>query len=330
VTTVAVTGASGFVGGAVCRAAAAAGLRVLAYGRRPAVDPAHVAGAPYRAWDITAGPLDGAEPVDAVVHCAAAVIDWGRAAEVRLTNVAGTANVLASFPAPARFVHVSSASVYDPRRPTVRATEDQAPRGRSIARRYLNDYGRTKAAAEALVAGAVATGREAVVLRPRAVYGPGDPTLLPRLLAAAGRGTLRVPGDGRQLASLTSVANLAAACLLAATGPVRAGVFNVTDAEPVVLVQALRALLAECGLPARVRPVPAGPVRALAAAAELAWRAAGRPGPPPLTRYAVANLAVERTLDIGAARAALGYRPAPTSFAGAGRWTTAVGASLPG
>jgi nucleoside-diphosphate-sugar epimerase len=325
VTTVAVTGASGFVGGAVCRAAAAAGLRVLAYGRRPAVDPAHVAGAPYRAWDITAGPLDGPEPVDAVVHCAAAVTDWGRAAEVRLTNVAGTANVLASFPAPARFVHVSSASVYDPRRPTVRATEDQAP-----ARRYLNDYGRTKAAAEALVAQAVAAGREAVVLRPRAVYGPGDPTLLPRLLAAAGRGALLVPGDGTQLASLTSVANLAAACLLAATGPVRAGVFNVTDAEPVVLVQALRALLAECGLPARVRPVPAGPVRALAAAAALAWRVAGRPGPPPLTRYAVANLAVERTLDIGAARAALGYRPAPTSFAGAGRWTAAAGASLPG
>jgi nucleoside-diphosphate-sugar epimerase len=156
----------------------------------------------------------------------------------------------------------------------------------------------------------VAAGREAVVLRPRAVYGPGDPTLLPRLLAAAGRGTLRVPGDGRQLASLTSVANLAAACLLAATGLVRSGVFNVTDAEPVVLVQALRVLLAECGPPARVRPVPAGP--------------------PPLTRYAVANLAVERTLDIGAARAALGYRPAPTSFAGAGRWTAAAGASLPG
>jgi uncharacterized protein YbjT (DUF2867 family) len=37
---VAVTGASGFVGGAVCRAAAARGWQVVAYGRRLGYDPA--------------------------------------------------------------------------------------------------------------------------------------------------------------------------------------------------------------------------------------------------------------------------------------------------
>jgi nucleoside-diphosphate-sugar epimerase len=324
VTTVAVTGASGFVGGAVCRAALAAGLQVRAYGRRPSVPAAHVGGAAYRAWDVAAGPLEGAEPVDAVVHCAATLTDWARIADLWPVNVGGTANVLASFPAPARFVQVSSASVYDLRRPTVAATEDQAlgPRGR-----HLSAYGATKAAAEALVLGRPGS----VVLRPRAVYGPGDPTLLPRLLAAAERpGGLVLPGGGVHLTSLTSVGNLAAACLLAATGAAASGgVFNVSDAEPVVLVEALRELLAACGRPVRIRAVPARLAGAVAAAAEGAWRLARRPGPPPLTRYAVAQLACERTLDIGAARTGLGYRPAPTSLAGAGAWSPAGPASLP-
>jgi hypothetical protein len=39
-----------------------------------------------------------------------------------------------------------------------------------------------------------------------------------------------------------------------------------------------------------------------------------------LTRYALSHLAVERTLDLTAARRDLGYAPAPTSFAGAAFW----------
>ncbi|MEU9844615.1 NAD-dependent epimerase/dehydratase family protein [Actinomadura sp. NPDC048032] len=42
---IAVTGASGFVGGAVCRALASAGTAVLAFGRRPAVNAVHVGAA---------------------------------------------------------------------------------------------------------------------------------------------------------------------------------------------------------------------------------------------------------------------------------------------
>lgn len=39
-----------------------------------------------------------------------------------------------------------------------------------------------------------------------------------------------------------------------------------------------------------------------------------------LTRYALGHLAVERILDISAARRALGYDPKLTSFAGAAGW----------
>jgi len=288
---VAVTGAFGFVGGAVCRAAADAGWTVYAFGRRT--------------WDITVGPLPDPPDVDAVVHCAGSVTDWAPRAQQWAANVDGTRNVLSSFPS-ARFVHVSTASVYDPHRPTVLATEDQAPIGH-----YRDGYGASKAAAERLV-----LAREnAVILRPHAVYGPGDRTLLPRVLGAVRGRSLIAVGDGTQRISLTSVANLADACLLAAAGDVP-GVFNVADADPVPLAGALRDVLIMRGVPARVRFIP------LAVALPLAWLAemTHHRTPPHLTRYAVRHLAHERTLDITAARTMLGYDPRPTSFRGAENW----------
>jgi nucleoside-diphosphate-sugar epimerase len=302
----AVTGGSGFVGGAVCRAAADAGWTVHAFGRRPA---AEVPGT-YASWDITTGPLPGPPAVDAVVHCAGSVTDWAPRAEQWAANVEGTRNVLRSFPG-ARFVHVSTASVYDPRRPTVEAREDEAP-----IRHYPDAYGASKAAAERLV---TADRPDAVVLRPHAVYGPGDPTLLPRVLGAVRGSRLIAVGAGTQRVSLTSVGNLAAACLLAATADAR-GVFNIADAEPVRLADALRDLLAERGIAARVRFVPLAVAWPVAWLAETAYRLLRRRDPPRLTRYAVSHLARERTLDITAAHARLGYRPRPTSLAGAAGW----------
>lgn len=303
----AVTGASGFVGGAVCRAAAASGLDVHAFGRRPGVDPTHVGHARYRSWDITTGPLpDPPVAVDAVVHCAASVSDWTPRREALAVTVGGTAAVLASFPLPARIVVISTASVYDPYRPTVRAAEDQAP-----VRRYDTPYAAAKAAAERAL---LASGRDAVVLRPHAVYGPGDRVLVPRVLAAVRGRRLWAVGDGTQLQHLTAVHNLVDACLLAATGPVRGGVFNIADESPLPLDTVLRMLLAQVGVDAEPRYLPARVALPLAALAEFAARLARRPEPPPLTRYAVRHLAVERTLDLTAARRDLGYQPAPTSF----------------
>ena len=55
--------------------------------------------------------------------------------------------------------------------------------------------------------------RGAVILRPHAVYGPGDTTLLPRLLHARRLGRLIAVGDGRNRISLTHVDNLVQAVI---------------------------------------------------------------------------------------------------------------------
>lgn len=307
---VAVTGASGFIGSAICRGAAAAGWRVHGFGRRPDVE---LPGVAYHRWDLAgteSSPIDPSD-VELVVHAAATVTDWTPPGRQASSDVDQLRRVLAAFPH-ARLVHISTASVYDPYRPTVMATEELAP-----VARYSTIYATQKAAAERLLVGRAGT----VVLRPRAVYGPGDRTLLPRLLAALRGDTLWLPAGGAVRQSLTSVENLVAAVLLA--GPTDSeGVFNVTDARPVTLLDALSEVLTERGLAdtVRIRSVPVGMALATATVAEAAYRLARRSTPPRLTRYAVGQLAVERTLDITAARTCLGYRPTPTSFRGAADW----------
>lgn len=295
-----VTGAAGFVGAAVVAAARARGWQVHALSRRD--------------WDIgtgriPAGVLPDPPAVDAVVHAAAAVTHHADPTTVWRANLHGTRHVAASFPG-VRLVHVSTASVYDPFTPTVLAPESAAPVGR-----YLTAYGASKAAAERLLAGRPDT----VVLRPHAVYGPGDTTLLPRVLAAVRGTTLWLPGDGATLHTLTAVGTLVDAVLLGCAPGAPPGTYNVGDAAPVVLDEVLRAVLTARGLDVRVRHLPMCVVRAVAAASEAAAGLLRLP-PPRLTRYAVSQLGLERTLDLTAARERLGLDPAPTSVTGAANW----------
>ncbi|MCE7083335.1 NAD-dependent epimerase/dehydratase family protein [Streptomyces sp. ST2-7A] len=292
---VAVTGASGFCGGRVARAAAGAGAEVFCLSRRPGPVGRHVF------WDASRDrpELTGA---DLVVHCAAEVGDPvpGSPAEARMAevNVTGTERLLEAVHAgswtPPALVWVSSASVYDPRPDRSRVTEDHP-----VVSGHLNAYGRTKAAGEriALAAGAVA-------LRPRAVYGEGDPHLWPRLRDRVRAGRLLLPGPDVSL-SLTSVDNLADACLAARGWP--AGAYNVADAEPYRRDAAIRRVLAAHGARARIHRLPLPVADAVARMAEAAGRR--RPGrDPALSRYAVDQLARPVVLDIGRALAT-GWRP---------------------
>ncbi|KQS65842.1 NAD(P)-dependent oxidoreductase [Modestobacter sp. Leaf380] len=287
-TTIGVTGASGFCGAVVARAAEAASHRVVCLGRRPGPVGEH------RRWDARTGPPDLAG-VDVLVHLAAAVGDAHRgrdAAEFEAVNVTATAGVLTAA-AGRPVVWVSSASVYDPRCSRADVGED-AP----TTSGHLNAYGRTKSAGDRLALDA-----GAVVLRPHAVYGPGDRHLLPRLLRAVRRGVLTLPGDDVPT-SLTAVETLADACL-AAPGWAP-GAYNVADPQPYPRDATVAAVLgAVLGRPVRVRHVP---VRLARAAADLLRLA---PGEPVLTRYAVDQLAAEITLDLTRTRAT-GWTPTRT------------------
>jgi nucleoside-diphosphate-sugar epimerase len=302
---IAVTGASGFIGAAVATALADADHEVVGFGRR-ADGWSHPSGR-YRVWDITSGPLRGDRDFEAVVHAAALADDWAPIAEALRVNRDGTRNVVRSFES-ARIVHLSTSSVYDAFTPTIEASESTPP-----ARRFLSSYSASKAIAELELAG-----MDAAILRPHAVYGPGDTTLLPRLLAAVRRGRLVLPEGAEVRHSLTHVDNLVLAVRRALDPASPAGTYNVADDGPVLLSVVLREFLERRGVPARLVAVPYRRAFALAGALERAARVTGRR--PRLTRYAVSQLGLERTLDLTAARTRLDYRPTPTTLAGAESW----------
>lgn len=286
---VAVTGAAGFVGGAVVAHLREHGHDVLALTRAD--------------WNITQGsyPLS----VDAVVHCAALADDSAPLGLAMLANRIGTRNVVASAGG-ARLVHISTSSVYDAFVPSVRVRESDP-----LPRRFLSSYSESKVAAEAELPA------DAVVLRPHAVYGPGDRTLLPRVLAGIRGRRLALPAGARVRHTLTHVGNLTSAVALALTGA--PGIYNVGDDTDVLLSAVLREFLARRGrADVSLASIPYRTAFAAAGALETLARVAGRP--PRLTRYAVSQLGLERTLDLTLARQTLGYRPGPTSLAGAEQW----------
>jgi nucleoside-diphosphate-sugar epimerase len=271
---IAVTGASGFCGNVVARAAAEAGATVICLGRRPGPVGEQ------RYWDAGRTPPD-LTGTDVVLHLAAAVGDPppGRASEdaFRAVNVDGTARLVeAAGDRP--LVWVSSASVYAPAGPNP-ISEDHPLAG-------MTAYGRTKAAGERLALDA-----GAVVLRPRAVYGPGDPHLLPRLRRVVRGRRALLPGPDISL-SLTAVENLADACLAAADWP--SGAYNIADA---VAYRRDEVIEAVCGVPVMHLPIPL--VNAVATVLTAATRVTRRPAV--LTRYAVEQLTNPVVLDISRA-----------------------------
>ena len=296
---IAVTGATGFVGGHVVGCLLEQGHQVIGYGRRAEPSWQPQPGLDYRRWDIASGPIEGC--ADAVVHCAGSVTEWGSDADFNAGNVIGTQNVLASFRHAGVFVHISTASVYNL---TTRkhSLNEQSP----LATHFLSGYSRSKVAAERLVAAAPCS---TVVLRPHIVYGRGDTKILPRLLAMRRLGALVVPGDGQSRLSVTHVQNLADAVVLAIERRAGHEVFNIADSLTGTVDEILTSLQSAFGLKPRIWHVPAGTAWRAAGVVERVHRSFLVSRAPRLTRFLVAQLAFDFTLDIQRAVDVLGYRP---------------------
>lgn len=302
-----VTGASGFVGGALLRRLAAEGGHdAVGLSRRP---PAEATGTRWCAADLerALGPqlpadLAGWQP-EVVVHAAARVSPWGPPARFVAQNVTATQHLLdwaAALPQPPRVVHVSTSSVHYTSHDQLGIREDDP-----LPARPINAYAATKRAAEDLVRGYAGPW---VVLRPRAVIGPGDTHLLPRVLDAARRGALpAIVRDPPAMGDLVDIDTLVGYLLRAATTPEALGrTINVSNGEPVDLQATVLSLLGRLGLPAPTRRVRPAAAMAAAAALEALWRAGRRAEEPPITRYGVTVFTVSKTFDVTACRTLLG------------------------
>jgi nucleoside-diphosphate-sugar epimerase len=189
------TGSNGFVGGRIAERAMSRGHQVIGVGR--AASPTHPV-TDYLRHDL-ATPLTLAARVDAVVHCAALAVPWAAPAAFESANRDGTRHIVDWCNANGQppLVYISSSSVFYRNADQLDLTEDSPIPADG---EQLTAYSRTKRAGELLTLGYRGPW---TIMRPRAVFGPGDTVLLPRIIDAARRGRLPVleRRDGRRVVS---------------------------------------------------------------------------------------------------------------------------------
>lgn len=305
-----VTGATGFLGGAVLRQLLRDGRGALGQGRNPQRCAAlQDQGIHSVCWTLpaplTAQSADALGEIDAIIHCAALSAPFGSRAAFEAANVSGTRTVLdfARRKRVKRFVYISSPSIYFALRDQLDVGED------SSLPKPFNHYAASKQRAESLVRDARDVGP--VILRPRGLYGPGDTTLLPRLLSAAEQRALPKFRGGRARIDLTYIDDAVSAVCAALVAPetVEGRAFNISGGEVIAIRQIVEQACDHAGVDLRWCAMPFWP--ALLAARVIETAATLRPGQhePTITRYGLGLFAFAQSLNIARAQAELGWQP---------------------
>jgi nucleoside-diphosphate-sugar epimerase len=301
-----ITGVSGFVGGHVAEALAADhDVRALSRSAQSA-DIALRRGATPVMGSLGQVAVADLEGVDAVVHCAAFVEEWGTREQFWSTNVDGTRQLLdvAKRAGVKRFIHISTEAMLFDGHDLVDVDETHPAPQRQ---RFL--YSETKAESERLVLEANAPGFTTLALRPRFIWGPRDETVLPTILRMAREGRFAWIDGGRARTSTTHIANLVHAVALSLERGQGGQAYFIADDGERTMREMLTRLAATQGVTLPTRSIPGKLARVLAAMTEGAWQLLRRASPPPLTRFTAAMMSSNVTVRTAKARAELGYEP---------------------
>ncbi|MEV6428179.1 NAD-dependent epimerase/dehydratase family protein [Nocardia sp. NPDC051463] len=314
-----VTGASGFLGGALVRRLVEDGAHDVAILARRTSNLADL-GAARAEVEVIVGDLGdkaalirATSGVDVVFHSAARVDERGTRDQFWDENVRATERLLhsARHQGASRFVFISSPSaMMDYHGGDLIDVDESLP----YPRRYLNLYSETKAAAERAVLAADTTGFRTCALRPRAIWGAGDRSgPIVRLLSRTAAGTLPDLSYGRAVfASLCHVDNIVDACIKAAAAESAGGkAYFIADAEQTNVWEFLGSVAMDLGYQPPTRQLNPRVLAAIVNVIETVWRvpAVATRWSPPLSRYAVALMTRSATYDTSAAARDFGYRP---------------------
>lgn len=293
--TILITGSSGFIGSQLCRHFENLDHQVWGIGRRELATTTYR----YIQHDLTQ-PLPFAFVPDIVIHAAALSSPWGSRQTFEQNNVLATQNVIDFCKQTgAKLVYISSSSVYYKNEHQLGITE-QTP----LPEKSINLYAATKRKAEELVK---QYSGDWLILRPRAVFGPEDTVLFPRILRAAkaGRLPLLKSKDGPVLGDLIYIETLCDYIAKASLNPNITGEFNLTNNQPVVMLEFLLDIFKQLGLPEPKRTVPVE--RAMLFARVLEGIYTFLPGQePPITRFGVSVFAYSKTFDVSKTLTILG------------------------
>lgn len=241
---------------------------------------------------------------DYVFNCAALSSPWGHFQDYYQSNVQIVSNLIdaCEINGVSRLVHVSSSAVYSAYQDRENIKEVFLPDT------FANSYASTKHLAEKLLFEACEHGFDAIILRPSLIFGPGDKSLFPRLLAVNEKSFIPIVRNGRVKTEITYVDNVVDAMILAASAPgrYRGRTYNITNDEPLMVKDAIDAMFKLTGIDARYLNLPYALWDIVARGYE--WRAKRWEfKEPPLTRYTLGLFCKDNTLNIDRAKKELGY-----------------------
>lgn len=314
-----VTGAGGFLGKAICLRLVASGIKVTGFarGHYPELEAIGVV--------MVQGDLVNPEQVkqamrgcDIVFHVASKAGVWGDRDSYFRPNVRGVANVIAACKELriSKLIYTSTPSV-------TFAGQDESGIDESTpyAIKFLNNYAHSKAIAEKMVLDANQDSLDnttyvlkTVALRPHLIWGPGDPHLVPRVLARGRIGKLKLVGHKDKLVDTIYIDNAAYAHILAALElcqekpKCQGKAYFVSNDEPVTMAKMLNLILACDAQPPVTQRVSQTLAYAVGAVLEVAYLLLKKQEEPLMTRFVAKQLSCSHYFNISAAKRDLGYR----------------------
>ena len=305
-----VTGGTGFLGGALTRRLQNMGWDVTALGRNGNIlKQLESQGIKTIQANIEDERVmrKACRDQELVFHCAALPSPWGNFEAFYQANVIGTRNVIRGCAENKiqRLVYVSTPSLYFGYSSRLNVREsDPLPKP-------VSNYAATKILAEQEFDKAHADGLAVIAIRPRAIFGPGDTVIFPRLIPRLKSGRLPIPGDGENVVDLTYIENVVDALLLCAESPASTlgKKYNISNGEPVKLWKLVERICKELDIKFPTRKISYHTANSLAILLETIYGLLPTRPEPPLTRVSVSMIAHSTSLDISAAKNELGYQP---------------------
>jgi nucleoside-diphosphate-sugar epimerase len=307
-----VTGASGFIGGHVCVALAAQGMRVRAMVRKTS-DVAHLESLgvelAYADLSDVPGMQRACVDVDLIVHCAAAVGSFGEWAHFYETGVLGTQRLLdaAVEAGVQRFVHISSIAAYG-LRDHKRSVDEDAPFDEKP--QAWNHYVREKVASEKIVWQAHADKRiEVTCIRPSVVIGARDRNAIPRLAELLRLPIVALPGGSDLHFPVVTIEDCVDLIVRAVNDDRAIGrAYNAAGEQPIRVADFFGFVAKHAKLPAPRLYLPTALLLPMVGALEAIWKLLGKAGEPVATRIAIVVSGYNYAIDCSRAQRELGWR----------------------
>ena len=305
-----VTGATGFLGFNLAKRLKSMGCEVIGLGRDIKK------GEKLKKIDIKFIPVDLSDKeklneifneAKYVFHCAAKSSVWGSYKSFYEANVLGTKNVCSACinNNVERLIYVSSPSIYFDFKDKFNIKETE-----TLPEKFVNNYIKTKYLAEKVIDKAEIDGLNIITIRPRAILGIGDTAIIPRIIKA--NKTKFIPKTVKDdiLIDVTFVDNVVESLILTMKAPKEFSgrKYNITNGENIKFYETIEKFITNLGMKYNSKYISYKKVMFLASVLEFLYKFFPNKEPV-FTKYSVALVSFNQTLDISKAKEELGYKP---------------------